>query len=240
MVHCLFCSFRGVERSMWRWPGDVTVEIETKEYGHQPDHNSVEMPPFVVIPKQAKPSEWQHQRPFVGLFAFLNFTAFCYLTNRWSNTNSTWLAHMEFEPWQQRNARSVVFFSFVSLLAWVNQSTRQAHFVCLASRHNFLSCQAQLLLPHSTRLNHYQGSPRCDPDRSHQSLASWPNRRAIGLFSLVKGKGKEKKLLQRRRSILADSRPGKPVKYLTVEQTVFTRVPAATSVCSNPGSRWLL
>ncbi|VDK40013.1 unnamed protein product [Taenia asiatica] len=53
-----------------------------------------------------------------GLFALLNFVAFCYLANRWSNTESTWLEERGFEQWQRRNARSVIFFAFVALVAW--------------------------------------------------------------------------------------------------------------------------
>ncbi|KAM3176893.1 hypothetical protein ACTXT7_005589 [Hymenolepis weldensis] len=55
-----------------------------------------------------------------GLFALLNFVAFCYLTNRWSNTHSAWLEEKGFEHWQQRNARSIIFFAFVALLIWVS------------------------------------------------------------------------------------------------------------------------
>ncbi|VDD84321.1 unnamed protein product [Mesocestoides corti] len=56
-----------------------------------------------------------------GLLAFLNFVAFCYLANRWSHTNSTWLDEMNFEHWQRRNARSLIFFSFLALFAWVSR-----------------------------------------------------------------------------------------------------------------------
>ncbi|VDO04910.1 unnamed protein product [Rodentolepis nana] len=53
-----------------------------------------------------------------SLFGLLNFVAFCYLTNRWSNTHSAWLEENGFEHWQQRNARSIIFFAFVALLIW--------------------------------------------------------------------------------------------------------------------------
>ena len=55
----------------------------------------------------------------LGLLELLYFVAFCYLANRWSNTDSSWLEEKGFEQWQRRNARSVIFFAFVALLAWV-------------------------------------------------------------------------------------------------------------------------
>ncbi|VDM16920.1 unnamed protein product [Hydatigera taeniaeformis] len=61
-----------------------------------------------------------------GLFALLNFVAFCYLANRWSNTENTWLEEKGFEQWQRRNARSVIFFSFVALVAWVSAPCSRA------------------------------------------------------------------------------------------------------------------
>ncbi|KAM7534459.1 hypothetical protein Aperf_G00000109850 [Anoplocephala perfoliata] len=53
-----------------------------------------------------------------GLFGLLNFVAFCYLANRWSNTQSGWLEEKGFEHWQQRNARSTIFFAFTAILVW--------------------------------------------------------------------------------------------------------------------------
>ena len=60
----------------------------------------------------------------LGLMELLNFVAFCYLANRWSNTENSWLEEKGFEQWQRRNARSVIFFAFVALLAWVSASSR--------------------------------------------------------------------------------------------------------------------